>query len=45
MHFCPKLKPQNAILNFKLIFMLFIRMNELALTRPGAEASWKKKPS
>ena len=43
MHFCPKLKPQNAILNFKIIFMLFIRMNELILTRLGAEYSWNKK--
>jgi len=40
MHFCLNLKPQNAILNFKIIFMLFIRMNELTLTRPGAEASY-----
>jgi len=38
-HCCPQLKPQNAIFNFKIIFVLFIRMNERKLTRRDAGAS------
>jgi hypothetical protein len=40
-HCCPNLKPQNAILNFKIIF-IFITMNQITLTRRSAEASLKK---
>jgi hypothetical protein len=39
-HCCPKVKPQNAILNFKIIF-IFIQMNQITLTRRSAEASLK----
>jgi hypothetical protein len=39
-HCCPKVKPQNAILNFKIIF-IFITMNQITLTRLRAEDSLK----